>query len=92
MIYSSVLVYFDPLPHSSQKKREKRKEKATINSIFAIAAQRGRILYAFFVVVVIIFVDFSRLYSATGYAIEPRLKQIQDEDAGHIFREPTSAS
>ncbi|XP_055323319.1 uncharacterized protein LOC129578577 [Sitodiplosis mosellana] len=29
---------------------------------------------------------------ATGYAIEPRLKQIQDEDAGHIFREATSAS
>lgn len=31
-------------------------------------------------------------YSATGYAIEPRQKQIQDEDAGHIFREATSAS
>lgn len=30
--------------------------------------------------------------SSTGYAIEPRLKQIQDEDAGHIFREATSAS
>lgn len=29
---------------------------------------------------------------STGYAIEPRLKQIQDEDAGHIFREATSAS
>ncbi|XP_031638505.1 uncharacterized protein LOC116350733 [Contarinia nasturtii] len=29
---------------------------------------------------------------ATGYAIEPRLKQIQDENAGHIFRETTSAS
>ncbi|XP_031635503.1 neuropilin and tolloid-like protein 2 [Contarinia nasturtii] len=29
---------------------------------------------------------------ATGYAIEPRLKQIQDEDAGVIFRETTSAS
>lgn len=31
-------------------------------------------------------------HSATGYTIEPRLKQIQDEDAGHIFREVTSAS
>lgn len=31
-------------------------------------------------------------HSATGYAIEPRLKQIQDEDAGHVFREATSAS
>lgn len=30
--------------------------------------------------------------SSTGYAIEPRLKQIQDEDVGHIFREATSAS
>lgn len=38
------------------------------------------------------FFSISFEYSATGYAIEPRLKQIQDEDAGHIFREATSAS
>lgn len=30
--------------------------------------------------------------SATGYALDPRLKQIQDEDAGRIFRETASAS
>lgn len=88
--------YFEPLLHSQPKQKPniKRKEESNYQFNFCnCCAQRGRLVfYDIFFSVVLVVADFSRLYSATGYAIEPRLKQIQDEDAGHIFREPTSAS